>query len=207
MFFSSMNSIKAISMILLASVLTVTAAPRFAVIRVKDIYTDLPSTAALQVEIKKERDDIMKDRRAEDLRTILGELQELQAQLSDKSKPLDEATTRKLARTYEIKRQEAQTLQQEFESFKAEQDKVINRKMVAGMRASLDRIVKTSNQIAKERGFDTVFDSSGDTNTGVPFVLFSKNAPDLTADIMTALKASEAAATTTKPAVPPVTPP
>ena len=207
MFLSSMNSIKAIPMTLLASVLTATAAPRFAVIRVKDIYTDLPSTAALQVEIKKEREDIMKDRRAEDLRKILGELQELQAQLSDKSKPLDEATTRKLARTYEIKRQEAQTLQQEFESFKAEQDKVINRKMVAGMRASLDRIVKTSKQIAKERGFDTVFDSSGDTNTGVPFVLYSKNAPDLTADIMSALKAGEAAATTTKPAVPPVTPP
>lgn len=194
-----MNSIKAISMTLLASVLTATAAPRFAVIKVKDIYTDLPSTAALQQQIKKERDDIMKDRRAEDLRKILGELQGLQAILADKSKPPDEATTRKLARTYEIKRQEAQTLQQEFESFKAEQEKSINRKMVASMRASLDRIVKTSNQIAKERGFDTVFDSSGDTNTGVPFVLYSKSAPDLTADIMTALKASEAAATADKP--------
>jgi Skp family chaperone for outer membrane proteins len=201
-----MNSIKAISLTLLATVLTVTAAPRFAVIRVKDIYTDLPSTAALQQQVKKERDDIMKDQRAEDLRKILGVLQELQAQLSDKSKPLDEATTRKLARTYEIKRQEAQTLQQEFENFKLEQDKAINRKMVAGMRASLDRIVKTSIQIAKERGLDTVFDSSGDTNTGVPFVLFSKDAPDLTADIMAALKSSEAAATTTKPAVPPVSP-
>jgi Skp family chaperone for outer membrane proteins len=202
-----MNSIKAISLTLLASVLTATAAPRFAVIRVKDIYTDLPSTAALQQQVKKEREDIMKDQRAEDLRKILGLLQELQAQLSAKSKQLDEATTRKLAQTYEIKRQEAQTLQQEFESFKAEQDKAINRKMVAGMRASLDRIVKASIQIAKERGFDTVFDSSGDTNTGVPFVLYNKNAPDLTDDIMTMLKASEAAVKSTQPAVPPAATP
>ncbi|MBC8126663.1 MAG: OmpH family outer membrane protein [Gloeobacteraceae cyanobacterium ES-bin-144] len=199
-----MNTIQAMTLILLASVLTATAAPRFAVIRIKDIYTNLPSTAALQQQIKKEHEAIMKDPRADDLRKILGELQELQAQLSDKSKPLDEATTRKLARAYEIKRQEAQTLQQEFESFKAEQEKAINRKMVVAMRASLDRIVKSSNKIAKERGFDTVFDSSGDTNTGVPFVLFHKNAPDLTADIETALKASEAAASANKPAATPV---
>ena len=66
--------------------------------------------------------------------------------------------------------------------------------MVAGMRATLNRIVQVSNQIARERGYDSVFDSSGNTNTGVPFVLFSKNAPDLTPDIQAALKNSEAAA-------------
>lgn len=199
MFTASMNPIHAISMTLLATVLTAAAAPKFALVRVKDIYTELPSTAALQQEIKKAHDDIMKDERAEQLRKIIGELQTLQAQLSDKNTPLDEATSRKLARTYEIKRQEAQTLQQDFESFKAEQEKAINRKMVAGMRASLNRIVKTSNQIAKARGFDSVFDSSGNTNTGVPFVLFSKAAPDLTADIQSALKASEPATPALKP--------
>ena len=129
-------------MTLLATVLTATAAPRFALIRVKDIYTALPSTVALQQQIKNERDAIMKDQRAEQLRKIIGELQALQAQLSDKTNPLDEATNRKLARTYEIKRQEAQTLQQEFENFKTEQEKLINRKMVDGMRASLDRIAR-----------------------------------------------------------------
>ncbi len=188
-----MKSLKFIALILATSVLTASAAPRFALVRVKDIYTELPSTAALQAQIKKEREDIMKDQRADQLRKIIGELQALQAQLSDKTNPLDEATNRKLARTYEIKRQEAQTLQQEFESFKAEQEKAINRKMVAGMRAALNRIVKASSQIAKERGYDSVFDSSGSTNTGVPFVLFSKDAPDLTPDIQAALKDSEAA--------------
>ena len=197
-----MNSINVILLTLLASVLSAEAAPRFAVVRVKDIYSELPSTTAQQQQIKKEREDLMKDQRAELLRKIIGELQTLQAQLSDKSNPLDEATNRKLARTYEIKRQEAQTLQQEFESFKAEQEKAINKRMVAAMRASLDRIVTASRKIAKERGYDTVFDSSGGTNTGVPFVLFSKEAPDLTGDIQAALKHSEPPATVpvTKPA-------
>lgn len=189
-----MKFLKYIALILSTSVLAADASPRFALVRVKDIYTELPATSALQAQIKKERDEIMKDQRAEQLRKIIGELQTLQAQLSDKSNPLDDATNRKLARTYEIKRQEAQTLQQEFESFKAEQEKAINLRMVAGMRTTLNRIVQVSNQIARERGYDSVFDSSGNTNTGVPFVLFSKNAPDLTPDIQAALKDSEAAA-------------
>ncbi len=189
-----MNPLKAICLTLFATAVAASAAPRFALVRVKDIYVALPSTVSLQQEIKKERDDIMKDERADQLRKILTELQTLQAQLSDKNNPLDEATGKKLARSYEIKRQEAQTLQQEFESFKGEKEKIINKKMVAGMRVSLDRIVKVSNKIAKEKGFDTIFDSSGNTNTGVPFVLYSKQAPDLTDDVQAALKDSDGAA-------------
>ncbi len=207
MFRASMNSLTAIPIILLATALSASAAPRFAVVRIKDIYTALPSTAAIQQQIKNDQAAIMKDQRAEQLRKIIGELQALQAQLSDKTTPPDEATGRKLARTYEIKRQEAQTLQQEFENYKAEQEKIINRKMVAGMRASLSRIEAVSQKISKERGFDAVFDSSGDTNTGVPFILFSKDAPDLTVDIQAALKDSEPAASVTPAAAVPAAKP
>lgn len=196
---TSMKSLKALPfLILIASAPAASAAPRLALVRVKDIYSTLPSTTALQEQVKKERDAIMKDERAEQLRKIISELQTLQSQLSDKSKPLDEATGKTLARNYEIKRQEALTLQQEFEGFQTDQEKLINKKMVSGMRESLDRIAKVSAQIAKERGYDTVFDSSGNTNTGVPFILFSKNAPDITADIQAALKDGEAAATAEK---------
>ena len=177
-------------MILAATALTASAAPRFALIRVKDIYSGLASTAALQQEIKMAREEIMKDQRAEDLRKIIGELQTLQARLSDKNNPLDETASRKLARSYEIKRQEAQTLQKEFENFRAEQEKQINKKMVAGMRASLNKIMEASNRIGKEQGYDLVLDGSGNTNTSVPFVLYSKKSPDLTDDVKAALKDS-----------------
>jgi Skp family chaperone for outer membrane proteins len=187
-----MNSLKAISTILLATALSANATPRFALVRVKEIYSAMPSTAALQEQVKNEHEAIMKDQRAEQLRKIIGELQALQAQLADKNKTVDEATNRKLAQAYEIKRQEAQTLQQDFESFKTEQEKLINQKMVASMRDTLNRIVIASGKLARERGFDSVFDSTGSTNTGVPFVLFSKDAPDLTADVEAALKDSAA---------------
>lgn len=189
-----MNFLQTTALTLLASVVTATAAaPKFALVRVKDIYAQLPSTAALQQQIKQERDNIGKDPRAEGLRKIIGELQSLQAQLSDEAHPLDEATNRKLARTYEIKRQEAQTLQEDYERFKADREKAINKTMVTAMRASLDRIAKASAKIAKERGIDGLFDSTGETNTGIPFLIYSKNAPDLTADIQAALKDSEPA--------------
>ena len=57
-----------IAMTLAALVLPAKAAPRFALIRVKDIYTTLPSTAALQLQIKAEKDEILKNQRAADLR-------------------------------------------------------------------------------------------------------------------------------------------
>lgn len=191
-----------LAVMLLATCSIGSAAPRFALIRVKDIYTGLSSTIARQEQIKKERDEIMKDKRVEDLRRVIAELQEIQAKLSDKDHPPDEETGRNLARKFEIKRQEAQSLQKEFESFREEQEKLINRKMVSGMRTSLNKIVEASKKVAKEKGYDSVFDSSGNTNTGVPLVLYSKASPDLTDDVKAALKDSEAAAPVKKPDTP-----
>jgi outer membrane protein len=90
-------------------------------------------------------------------------------------------------REYEIKRQEAQTLQQEFEGFRESEDKRINKEMVAAMRDSLNRITEASQQLAKERNIDALLDTSGDTNTGVPFVLYSGDALDLTDDVIALL--------------------
>ncbi len=168
--------------------LSAVAAPPFALVKVQEIYSELPSTTALQEQIKQERNQIMADQRAEKLRKIVAELQAIQSQLSDKVKPLGEAEARDLARSYELKRQEALTLQKDFENFQADEEKKINLKMVAAMRTSLDRIAEVTRMIAKERGFATVLDSSGNSNTGVPFVLFSKDAPDITADVHAAMK-------------------
>jgi hypothetical protein len=59
------------------------------------------------------------------------------------------------------------------------------------MRKSLNRIVLISGEIARERGFDSAFDNSGSTNTGVPLVLFAKEAPDLSAEVLATLNYME----------------
>ena len=120
-----MNRVAVLALILAASTLSVSAGPLVAVVRVRDIYAALPATEDLQNQVKQERDAILRDPRAEELRRIIAELQTLQARLSDKKNPLDDASALKLARQYELTRQEAQTLQRDFESFRAEREKDI----------------------------------------------------------------------------------
>ena len=160
------------------------ATPKFAVVRVTDIYRELPSTAALQRDIQAQREAILQNKRAELLRVIIGELQLLQSQLQAKKDELISEACKKLVRDYEIKRQEAETLRQEFEEFREAEDKRINKAMVEAMRSSLDRIGGAAQQLAKEQNFDGVFDTSGNSNTGVPFVLYVRDAVDLTEDVV-----------------------
>ena len=188
-----MKRVAVLALILAASSFGAAAGPLVAVVRVRDIYAALPETAELQKQVKQERDAILKDPRADELRRIIGELQDLQARLSDKKNPPDDATAIKLARQYELTRQEAQTLQRDFESFRTEREKDINRKMVAGMRASLALIHETAREVAAGQGCNLVLDNSGNTNTGVPFLLYQKNPPDLTPAVIAALEKNAAA--------------
>lgn len=175
-------------LLILALILPASAAPRFAVVRVTDIYRMLSSTAALQKELQQERDDLLKDERAEQLRKLVAQLQEMQAQFQQKKDQQTSEETRKMSREFEIKRQEAQTLQQEFETFRQERNREINRRMVHSMRESLGKIVTTSQRLATEQGFIGVFDSSGNSNTGVPALLYVKDAKDLTDNVVASLK-------------------
>jgi outer membrane protein len=160
------------------------AAPKFAVVRVTDIYRQLPSTAATQKDIQAQRAAILHNKRAEQFRAIISEMQLLQGQLQTKKDDPDTEMVKKLVRDFEVKRQEAETLRQEFEEFRADEDKRINKAMVGAMRASLEKISAAAQQIAKERNLDGVFDTSGNSNTGVPFVLYSAGSVDLTDDVV-----------------------
>jgi Skp family chaperone for outer membrane proteins len=187
-----MNRAVIIALILAATAFHASAGPLVAVVRVRDIYAALPATEDLQKQVKQERDAILRDPRAEELRRIIAELQTLQARLSDKTNPPDDATALKLARQYELTRQEAQTLQRDFESFRAEREKDINRRMVAGMRESLTLIHETARKVAAAQGCQVVLDNSGNTNSSVPFILYQKNPPDLTDAVVKALEESPA---------------
>lgn len=187
----------------LASAIPATAAPKFALVRIAEIYRNLDSTHTMLAEIQKERTEILKDERAVHLRKVLDELKQLQVQLQAKrDTPVDD-TIRKLAQQYEIKRQEGQTLQEEFQIFDAEKKKEINRRMVAAMRASLTKIEETARAIAGEQGFDATFDSSANSNTGVPILLYAKDAPDITKDVVARLQdAGESSGTPATDAAP-----
>lgn len=160
------------------------ATPKFAVVRVTDIYRELASTAEMQKDLKSQRDAILQNKRAVQLRGIIGELQVLQSQLQAKKNEMESESGKKLVRDFEIKRQEAETLRQEFEEFRESEDKRINKVMVETMRSSLDRISGAAQQIGKERNLEGVFDVSGNSNTGLPFILYTADSEDLTEDVI-----------------------
>ena len=182
--------------------------PKVALVRVRDVYMQLPSTKTEQAAIEAMRAEIPKDHRAEELRKLIGELQTLQTELQRLNDSAGSDTSRRdtLVREYEIKRSNVQSLQQNFETFRTERNTEINRKMVEGMRASLDRIAAAAQKLGLDKGYDWVLDSSGNTNTGLPFVLYSKDAKDLTDDLTAALAAAPVSTAGDPPNTPPANP-
>ncbi|BCU76982.1 OmpH family outer membrane protein [Luteolibacter sp. LG18] len=162
------------------------APPRIALVRITDLYKDLPSTKAEIAGFDAQRADVLKDRRADEIRKLVEELKALQASIQKEGDASD-PTRQKLLKDYESKVSAMKSLQQEFETFSSERNLEINREMVKTMRVSFDRITKQARAVAEKQGYDWLIDSSGNTNTGLPVVLYSKNAPDLTADVLAAL--------------------
>ena len=201
-----MNRPSLILLSLFATLPLASAAPRIALVRVTDIYRQLESTKTMQAEIEKERKAIMEDQRATGLKTMLEELKTLQQQFAEKSEKLDEIERTQLAQSYEIKAQEAQNMQQELERYHAERTKEINQKLVTTMRASLTNIHEISKKTASEQGFDMVIDSSGETNSSVPFVLYAKSPTDLTENVVAILQDAQASVSPPSPVVPDPTP-
>ena len=172
---------------LVASFAAVAAPPKVATVRVADIFRQLDSTVKANEALQVKRDAIKKDKRQTSLDEILADLELRSKKLSEGGPAIDAETRKKLEREFLLKRQEAKSLQDDFEGFRNEKNREINAEMVAGMRSRLDLIQATAEKIAKEDGYDWVFDSSGQTNTGVPLVLYAKNPNDLTDRVLAAL--------------------
>ena len=177
--------------IILAALVGVAAAnPKIAVVRVAEIHRSLDSTKDRETAIKAERESVALDARLRAYRSVLKELElisgRLKAALADTANP-DQAFREGLKRDYSLKLQEASTLHREYESFRSERLREINAKMVAQMEASLANIHAVAAEVGKKKGVDWVLDSSGYTNTGVPFILYAKTPLDLTSEVLSAL--------------------
>lgn len=182
-----MKSALLAAVLLCSGICHASAAPRVALVRIVDIYAALPETAAIKADIEKAKEEIMKNQRAAEVVKVAKEMQEIQKTL-EASKDMEAEARRKLAQDFELKRQQAQTLQRDFEVFRADKQKELDRKSVARMRAALEKISVTTRRIAQERGYELVLDSTGKTNTNMPFVLYVKKPDDLTDVVVAALK-------------------
>lgn len=165
--------------------------PKIALVRFTDIYTELPKPEMAAFEA--ERKEVMADRRAEEIRKLLEELKQMQAELQ-KEEGRDEAARQSMVSDYNAKAATIKTLQQEFETFRHQRELEINRKVVGFMRETFSRISAEAEKVAIAKGYDWVIDSSGNTNTGLPVLLYAKDAPDISAEVGAALAQAAPAA-------------
>lgn len=163
------------------------APPKVAVVRVADIFRQLEETARENRALQAKRDAIQRDGRLASYNKMYADLEYRRKQLDGGAAGMDAATRSRLEREFAIKRREAKLLLEDFESFRAERTREINAEMVEGMRSRLERIREAAGKIAAEEGYDWVFDSSGNTNSGVPLLLYAKGSNDLTDRVLALL--------------------
>ncbi|MCW1925259.1 OmpH family outer membrane protein [Luteolibacter arcticus] len=177
-------------------------APRVAVVRVSDVFNKLDSTVKATEQTNARKAQINSDSRLVTYNELYKDLQLRRKALEENPPKIDAETRKRLAREYTIKLQEAKSVLEDFESFRSEKTREIDSEMVAGMKQRLALIHATAEKLAKEEGFDWVLDASGNTNTGVPLLLYAKKANDLTDRVLAALGPAASPPPTTNPPPP-----
>ena len=177
-------------------------APRVAVIRVSEVFNKLETTVRATADTNAKKAEIERDSRMVTYKELYADLTLRRKALEENPPKIDAETRKRLAREYAIKLQEAKSLLEDFESFRAERIREIDTEAVAGMKQRLAVIRSTAEQFAKEEGYDWVLDASGNTNTGVPLLLYAKKSNDLTARVLASLGPAQPATPPSAPAPP-----
>ncbi|MCW1883502.1 OmpH family outer membrane protein [Luteolibacter flavescens] len=173
-------------------------APRVAVVKVHEVLMNLDSTLLANEQTNARKAEINRDSRLATYNELYADLQLRRKALEESAGKIDPEARKRLMREYTVKLQEAKSVWDDFESFRSERMREIDGEMVAGMKQRLAQIREAANKLAKEEGYDWVLDTSGNSNTGVPLILYAKNQNDLT-DRVLAILASEPPAPTPAP--------
>lgn len=162
---------------------------KIATVDMQALFKDYYRTNEEQKSINVERAHIQKDNneRLTRIREIDDELQKLRKQLNDAS--IADQKKQTLLNEFKVKSEEGQGLDRERREFLQRRNQALNEKLVQRMRSILEEIRKIVEEQAKTDDYDYVFDKSGLSTSQVPFLLYTKDATDITAGLLTKLNA------------------
>ena len=187
--------------------LTVFAQQKVASVMMLDLFKDNPETIAFETEAKVRKESIEQDSRAKAAGDKMAEVEEMnklgqklvsefqKKAAADKNGPEAEKI-RALLEKRKIANDEYQSLNKKFLEFKNEKTREINKELARKMRAILN---ETSAMVAKnaaEKGYDVVYDLSGNTNTGMAVIIYAKPGlmTDITSEIQKMIEAKKTSA-------------
>jgi outer membrane protein len=157
---------------------------KIATVDMQTLFKQYHRTNEAQKEINVERAKIQQNNneRLETIRSLEDELQGLRKQLDDPS--ISDKKKQDLFKNFQMKTQEGVALDRERREFLQRRNTALNEKMVQKMRGILEEIRKLVEDRAKSDDYDYVFDNSGLSTSQVPFLLYTKDATDITGGLL-----------------------
>ena len=155
-----------------------------ATVDMQELFKHYYHTNEAQKQINVERARINKDNneRQQKIRDLADSLAKKQKQLEDPS--LADSKKQSLYKEWQGEQQEGIALDRERREFLQRKNQQLNEKMVQRMKGILEEIRKLVEENAKVDNFDYVFDKSGMSTSQVPFLLYAKDATDITAGLL-----------------------
>ena len=163
------------------------AVSKIATVDMQQLFKDYHRTNEAQKQINVERARIQKENneRLSRIRELEAELQSLRKQLEDPS--ISDKKKQELFKEFQMKTQEGVALDRERREYLQRRNAALNEKMVQRMRGILEEIRKLVEDQAKTDDYDYVFDKSGLSTSQVPFLLYTKDSSDITAELLKVL--------------------
>ena len=177
-----------LGMALAASLITVAAAQeaklKIATVDMQELFQQYYRTTEAQKQINVERARIQKDNneRLTRIRELDNNLGNLKKQIEDPS--INDQKKQTLFKDWQMQQQEGIALERERKEFIQRRNQALNETMVRRMKGILEEIRKLVEEQAKTDDYDYVFDKSGLSTSQVPFLLYTKDATDITAGLL-----------------------
>ncbi len=171
-----------------ASLVTLAAAQdgklNIATVDMQELFKQYYRTNEAQKQINVERARIQKDNneRLSRIRDLEENLGNLRKQLEDPA--INDSKKQSLFKDWQMQQQEGIALDRERREFLQRRNQALNEKMVQRMKGILEEIRKLVEERAKVDNYDYVFDKSGLSTSQVPFLLYTKDATDITAGLL-----------------------
>ena len=157
---------------------------KIATVDMQELFKQYYRTNEAQKQINVERARIQKDNneRLARIRELENSLGNLRKQLDDPA--INDSRKQQLFKDWQMQQQEGIALDRERREFLQRRNQALNEKMVQRMKGILEEIRKHVEEQAKTDDYDYVFDKSGLSTSQVPFLLYTKDATDITAGLL-----------------------
>jgi Skp family chaperone for outer membrane proteins len=167
---------------------------KIATVSMERLFNDYDLTAEIQREINIERARIQKEnnQKLADIRSIDKQLQEIREQLDNEELDLGEKKKAELMKEMSELSQDGIHKERERTEYLERLNNSLNEKMKRQMRGILETIKRAVEERAKSGNYDYIFDASGNSKQGIPFVIHARETTDLTDSLLDELnKVSE----------------